>query len=181
MNTNDSALHIRLDRRTLLRSLLLATGGIITNSLSAEALALTPQQKNNQFPIDATPNEETTARAAAYLDSRWPELTEKIGKELIGEKMVCIDDSFSDEQIATTNARPVRGHVYTVRAIRIGWRGEDNNRDVSLRFHELVNTRLIFGREPGFWITRFEDYDSDADQADAGEQEEQGTEDSRSL
>lgn len=181
MNTTDGALLIRLDRRTLLRSLLLATGGIITSSHYAEALTPTPSQKNNQLPIDATPNDETTARAAAYLDSRWPELTEKIGQELIGVKLVCIDDSFTDEQIATTDARPVRGHVYTVRAIRIGWRGEDNNRDVSLRFHELVNTRLIWGREPGFWITRFEDYDSVAEEADAGEQEEQGTEDSKSI
>ena len=170
MNTTERTSHAWLNRRTLLRSFLLATGGIITSNPYAEALTLAPGQKNNQFPIDATPNEETTARAAAYLDSRWPELTEKIGKELIGEKMVCIDDSFSDEQIATTNARPVRGHVYTVRALRIGWRGEDNNRDVSLRFHKLLNTRLIFGREPGFWITRFEDYASVAEEADAGEQ-----------
>lgn len=178
MNTTDRAFHIRLDRRTLLRGLLLATGSVITSSHYADALTLTPSQKNNQLSIDATPNDEATARAAGYLDSRWAELTEKIGKELIGAKLVCIDDSFSDEQIATTNARPVCGHVYTVRAIRIGWRGEDNNRDVSLRFQELVNTRLIFGREPGFWITRFEHYDFDAEEGDAGEQ---GTEDRRSI
>ena len=170
MSTTDRASNTRLDRRTLLRSLLLATGGIITNNLSAEALLVTPRQKNNQLPTDVTPSDENTARAVAYLDSRWPELTEKIGKVLIGEKMVCIDDSFSDEVIAVTNARPVRGHVYTVRAIRICWRGEDGNRDVSLRFHELVNTPLIFGREPGFWITRFEDYDSVAEEADAGDE-----------
>ena len=181
MNTSDRASEIRLDRRTLLRTLLFATSGIITNSLYAETLTLPPCQKNSQFPIVAAPNDETTAKVAAYLESRWPELKAEIEKLLLGVKMVCIDDSFTDEQIVTTNARPVRGHVYTVRAIRIGWRGEDNNRDVSLRFHELVNTRLIWGREPGFWITRFEVYDSVAEEADAREQEDQGTEDSKSI
>ena len=36
MNTTDRAFEIHIDRRTLLRSLLLATGGIITNSHYAE-------------------------------------------------------------------------------------------------------------------------------------------------
>ena len=50
MNTTDRAFHIRLDRRTLLRSLLLATGGVLTNSLYAEALKLTPTPWQTEGP-----------------------------------------------------------------------------------------------------------------------------------
>ena len=201
MNTNDSALHIRLDRRTLLRSLLLATGGIITNSLSAEALALTPRQKNNQFPTDATPNEETNARALACLRSRFSDVEEEMEKSLYrlkaikrfqfakieeemenkvrGEKMLCIDDSFTDERAALCNALPVRGQIYILRAIRVAVI-EDNKPQVAILFDEIVNTRLIFGKELGFLHARFEFCDSD-DVTDAGEQEEQGTEDSKLI
>ena len=53
MNTH--AFHIRLDRRTLLRSLLLATGGVLTNSLHAEALTLTPWQTEGPYYPDHLP------------------------------------------------------------------------------------------------------------------------------
>ncbi len=190
MSTTDRAFHIRLDRRTLLRSLLLASGGIITNSLSAEALTLTPRQKNNQLPTDATPNDETTATIAACLRSRFSDVEEEMEKSLYqlkatkrfefakiedemekkvrGEKMVCIDDSFTCERAALSNALPVRGQVYTLRAIRVAVL-EDNKPIVALLFDEIVNTRLIFGKEPGFFHDRFEIYDSD-DDSDAGEQ-----------
>ena len=165
MNTTDCTSEIRLDRRTLLRNLLLAAGGIVTNSLYAEALTLPPCQKNNQFPIDATSSDEATARFVAYMDSRWPELKAELEKLLLGKKMACIDDSFTEEQIAKADARPVRGHIYTIRAIRISL-GEDNVRYVSLLLEEIVNTRLIFGREPAFKMTRFEPADLDDEQSD---------------
>ena len=70
--------------------------------------------------------------------------------------MVCLDDSFSDEQTARCDALPVHGHVYTVRAIRIAWQ----NTDVALMFEEIVNPLGMFDKEPAFRLTRFEEYES---------------------
>ncbi len=47
--------HIRLDRRRLLQSLLLTTGGIITGSLYAEALTLTPSATEGPYYPDHLP------------------------------------------------------------------------------------------------------------------------------
>lgn len=47
--------HIRLDRRRLLRSLLLTTGGIITTSVYAEALTLTPRATEGPYYPDHLP------------------------------------------------------------------------------------------------------------------------------
>ena len=47
--------HIPLSRRTLLRSLLLTTGGIITSDLYAEALTLTPRQTEGPYYPDHLP------------------------------------------------------------------------------------------------------------------------------
>src|SRR5437763_938784 len=47
--------HIRLDRRRLLRSLLLTTGGIITSEIYAEALTLTPRATEGPYYPDHLP------------------------------------------------------------------------------------------------------------------------------
>lgn len=47
--------HIRLNRRRLLRSLLLTTGGIITGDIYAEALALTPRATEGPYYPDHLP------------------------------------------------------------------------------------------------------------------------------
>jgi protocatechuate 3,4-dioxygenase beta subunit len=47
--------HIPLSRRTLLRSLLLTSGGIITSDLYAEALTLTPRQTEGPYYPDHLP------------------------------------------------------------------------------------------------------------------------------
>lgn len=47
--------HIRLDRRRLLKSLLAATGGIITGELYAEALTLTPRATEGPYYPDHLP------------------------------------------------------------------------------------------------------------------------------
>ena len=49
------AFHIRLDRRNLLRSLLLTTGGIITGEIHAEAVALTPRATEGPYYPDHLP------------------------------------------------------------------------------------------------------------------------------
>src|SRR4051812_7426046 len=55
MSTLFHPVHIRLDRRRLLRSLLLGTGGFITSSLYAEALTLTPRQTEGPYYPDHLP------------------------------------------------------------------------------------------------------------------------------
>ena len=47
--------HIPLDRRRLLRSLLLASGGLVTNGLYAEALLLTPRATEGPYYPDHLP------------------------------------------------------------------------------------------------------------------------------
>ena len=102
--------------------------------------------------------------AEIYYNSRFSDIEKKLEKAWVGMKMACIDDSFSDEQISIRNALPVRGHVYTIRAIQIrrSRRGKDGP-GVSLLFDEIVNTRLLFGREPGFCYDRFEPYEWEAE------------------
>lgn len=52
---NPPLFHIRQDRRRLLRSLLLTTGGIITGSIYAEALTLTPRATEGPYYPDHLP------------------------------------------------------------------------------------------------------------------------------
>lgn len=55
MNTPISPFHIPQNRRQLLHSLLLTTGGIITSRVYAEALALTPRQTEGPYYPDHLP------------------------------------------------------------------------------------------------------------------------------
>jgi protocatechuate 3,4-dioxygenase, beta subunit len=55
MNPTIHPFHIPLSRRKLLHSLLLTTGGVITGSLYAEALALTPRATEGPYYPDHLP------------------------------------------------------------------------------------------------------------------------------
>lgn len=55
MKTSKHSIHIRLDRRRLLRSLLLTTGGIVTSDIYAEALTLTPRCTEGPYYPDHLP------------------------------------------------------------------------------------------------------------------------------
>ncbi len=55
MNTAIQPFHIPLSRRSLLRSLLLTTGGIITSDVYAEALTLTPRATEGPYYPDHLP------------------------------------------------------------------------------------------------------------------------------
>ena len=116
------------------------------------------------------------AMTAITLSENMP-LHVELEKLLVGRKVVCLNDSFSDEQIANCDTLPVYGHVYTVRAIRVVWWRATKLDNVSLLFDEIVNPRRIFVQEPAFrftrfeeyesWLMRFEDDDSAAEEADA--------------
>jgi protocatechuate 3,4-dioxygenase beta subunit len=62
--------HIRIDRRMLLRSLLLATGGVLTNSLYAEALTLTPWQTEGPYYPDHLPLDQDNDLVRVKDDSQ---------------------------------------------------------------------------------------------------------------
>ena len=70
MNTNAHAFHIRINRRTLLRSLMLATGGVLTNSLYAEALTLTPWQTEGPYYPDHLPLDQDNDLVRVKGDSQ---------------------------------------------------------------------------------------------------------------
>ncbi len=55
MNPIRPSFHISLDRRRLLRSLLLASGGLVTGELYAEALVLTPRTTEGPYYPDHLP------------------------------------------------------------------------------------------------------------------------------
>jgi protocatechuate 3,4-dioxygenase beta subunit len=55
MSTQIHPVHIRLDRRHLLKSLLAATGGVITADIYAEALTLTPRATEGPYYPDHLP------------------------------------------------------------------------------------------------------------------------------
>jgi hypothetical protein len=73
----------------------------------------------------------------------------------LGQKVVCINDSFSRSIVEWCDALPVAGEVYTIRAIRFGidpitWVG-----DVGFLLVEIVNPSNSKGHEPGFLQDRF--------------------------
>jgi protocatechuate 3,4-dioxygenase beta subunit len=55
MNDSILSFHLRLDRRRLLHSLLLTTGGLITSDIYAEALTLTPRSTEGPYYPDHLP------------------------------------------------------------------------------------------------------------------------------
>jgi len=100
------------------------------------------------------------------IPRRFPDIEKELEAKLVGVKMICLDDSFSDEQIKNSDVLPVLGQVCTIRAVRIAFRSKDDQYHPSFLFDEIINTRLIFGQEPSFWSTRFEPHDSDEEEAD---------------
>jgi hypothetical protein len=72
----------------------------------------------------------------------------------IEQKVICVNGSFSSEATKACDALPANGDIYTVRAIR------QTREDVALLLKEVVNTREIYGKEPGFWQCRFEPFKS---------------------
>lgn len=65
------AFHIRLDRRRILKSLLLTSGGILTNGLYAEALVLTPRSTEGPYYPDHLPLDQDN-NLTMILDGKAP-------------------------------------------------------------------------------------------------------------
>ncbi|MGI8436069.1 MAG: hypothetical protein ACR2NX_04085 [Chthoniobacterales bacterium] len=72
----------------------------------------------------------------------------------IGQKILCIDDSFPRCIVDWCNSVPVAGEVYTIRGIQLGDDPTTGHRDVGFLLAEIFNPRTN-GKETGFFHTRF--------------------------
>lgn len=70
-----------------------------------------------------------------------------------GELVICIDDKFTEEQIALIPNRPIEDKVYTIREAFPVRGGKD-----AVRLEEIINPQIpegTFTFEPSFNATRF--------------------------
>jgi hypothetical protein len=68
----------------------------------------------------------------------------------VGQKVICVDGAFSSDELNVCDAVPISGVPYTIREIR------HTADDVAFLFEEITNPPIVFGREPGFWQSRFD-------------------------
>ena len=70
----------------------------------------------------------------------------------VGQKILCVDASFCSEALKICDFLPVANRAYTIRAVRV----DSYAHRTAFLLEEIVNNRLIYGREPGFWADRFQ-------------------------
>jgi hypothetical protein len=68
----------------------------------------------------------------------------------VGQRAVCVSELFPSEATKVCDTLPIGGSIYTIRAIR------QTSFGIALLLKEIVNTREIYGKEPGFWQHHFE-------------------------
>ncbi len=73
----------------------------------------------------------------------------------VGQKILCVDDSFSSDAVEACDSLPVAGRIYTIRTIRSSHTLAAENGGVAALLEEILNSRLRYGKEPGFWLCRF--------------------------
>ncbi|HUI05855.1 MAG TPA: hypothetical protein VL486_02495 [Verrucomicrobiae bacterium] len=73
----------------------------------------------------------------------------------IGQKVVCINDSFPPAVADWCTSLPIAGYVYTIRAIQIGYNGPGGTQNLGLLLEEIVNPKSSLGYEAGFLTYRF--------------------------
>ena len=76
----------------------------------------------------------------------------------VGQKVLCIDDSFPRCIAEWCDTVPVAGEVYTIRGLQLGddpTTGGNGFCDIGFRLAEIVNPRKANGSEAGFFHTRF--------------------------
>ena len=90
----------------------------------------------------------------------------------IGQKVICIDDSFPRAVWKRCNSVPVAGYIYTIRAMEVGTDPTRGVRNLGFLLAEILNPRNDLGFEAGFIHTRFVpwlDVCSEAEHIDAVE------------
>ena len=74
---------------------------------------------------------------------------------IVGQKVLCIDDTFPRYIDDWCDSVPVAGEVYTIRAIQLGGDPTTGVCDAGFLLHEICNPRKANGAEAGFFHTRF--------------------------
>jgi hypothetical protein len=73
----------------------------------------------------------------------------------IGQKVLCIDDSFPRQISEWCDELPVAGEVYTIRGLQMGGSAVTGEYALGFLLEEIVNPRKADGNESGFFHTRF--------------------------
>jgi len=73
----------------------------------------------------------------------------------VGQKVICINDSFPPAVADWCTSLPVAGYIYTIRAIQIGDNGPGGTQNLGLLLAEIVNPKSSLGYEAGFLTFRF--------------------------
>ena len=73
----------------------------------------------------------------------------------VGQKILCIDDSFPRCITDWCDVLPVAGEVYTIRAMQLGGDPSTGFHGLGFLLAGLVNPRKASGSEAGFFHTRF--------------------------
>lgn len=73
----------------------------------------------------------------------------------IGQRILCIDDTFPRQISEWCDALPVAGEVYSIRGLQMGGSAVTHEYDLGFLLEGIVNPRKADGSEPGFFHTRF--------------------------
>ena len=74
---------------------------------------------------------------------------------IVGQKVMCVNDSFSGGVFDWCISFPIAGHVYTIRAMQIGQDHVSGFSNLGFLLVEIVNPTSSDGKEAGFLQERF--------------------------
>jgi hypothetical protein len=72
-----------------------------------------------------------------------------------GQKVICINDAFPARIADWCDSLPVAGHIYTIRAMQMGWNRITGFSNVGFLLDEIINPTSSRGGEAGFLQERF--------------------------
>jgi len=73
----------------------------------------------------------------------------------VGQRVICINDSFPPAIHDWCDQMLVAGHIYTIRAMQVGRNDRTGNSNLGLLLVEIINPLSGLGYEAGFVHTRF--------------------------
>ena len=73
----------------------------------------------------------------------------------VGQKVICINDAFPARIADWCDLFPVAGHVYTIRAMQMGWNRVTGFANLGFLLVEIDNPKSSLGKEAGFLRERF--------------------------
>jgi hypothetical protein len=73
----------------------------------------------------------------------------------VGQKVICINNAFPARIVDWCDSIPVAGHIYTIRAMQMGWNRIIGFSNVGFLLDEIINPTSSRGGEAGFLQERF--------------------------